>query len=369
MKKYRAIGLMSGTSMDGIDLAFIESDGKDYLKLINQKYQPYENNFKEKLFKLINNKQDLITIKSIENELTLLHCNIVNNFITQNNLSASAIDIIGFHGHTVCHNPRNSITWQIGNADLLAHKTSIDVVADFRIRDVTLGGNGAPLVPIYHFYLFKNFLQTSCETIGVLNIGGVSNITLFNINDENSLCGFDVCFGNAPLDDLVKEKINENFDYDGSLTASGFADINLANQILQNPLFHENFPRAFDRQDFVKILEPIKSLELKNALATYSYIIAHALKIALSKLAIQPQIIFVCGGGRKNFGLMSSLQNQFKNIEIINIDKLNIDGDFIEAQAFGFLAIRHLQNLAITFPNTTGIKQINGSQGGVLYRS
>ena len=121
--------------------------------------------------------------------------------------------------------------------------------------------------------------------------------------------------------------------------------------------------------ELFKILEPIKSLELKNALATYSYIIAHALKIALSKLAIQPQIIFVCGGGRKNFGLMSSLQNQFKNIEIINIDKLNIDGDFIEAQAFGFLAIRHLQNLAITFPNTTGIKQINGSQGGVLYRS
>jgi anhydro-N-acetylmuramic acid kinase len=368
MKKYRAIGLMSGSSMDGIDLAFIESNGKDCLKLINQKYQPYENSFKEKLSKLINNQHDLLTIKNIENELTLLHSNLINNFITQNNLSTTDIDIIGFHGHTVCHDPHNSITWQIGNADLLALKTGIDVVADFRIRDINLGGNGAPLVPIYHFYLFKNLLQTPYQNIAVLNIGGVSNITLFNINDENSLCGFDVCFGNAPLDDLVKEKINENFDKDGSLTASGIPDINLANQILQNPLFHENFPRAFDRQDFVKILEPIKSLDLKNALATYAHILVNALEISLSKFTTQPQIIFVCGGGRKNFGLMSLLQNQLKNIEIVNIDKLNIDGDFIEAQAFGFLAIRHLQNLAITFPNTTGIKQNHGSRGGVLYR-
>ncbi len=369
MKKYKAIGLMSGTSMDGIDLAFIESDGKNHLRLINQKYQPYENIFKEKMFRLIGNKQDLLTIKAVENELTLLHSMIVNDFIKQNNLSSSDIDIIGFHGQTVCHDPHNSITWQIGNSHLLAHKTGIDVVADFRTRDVALGGNGAPLVPIYHYYLFKNFLQTNYSNIGVLNIGGVSNITLFNIDDENSICGFDVCFGNAPLDDLVKERINANYDEDGSLTASGFADINLANQILQDPLFNGNFPRAFDRQDFVKILEPIKSLELKNALATYSYILVHALEIALSKCPIQPQIIFICGGGRKNIGLISLLQEKLKNIKIVNIDQLDIDGDFIEAQAFGFLAIRHLENLAITFPNTTGIKFNQGSRGGVLYKS
>ena len=369
MKKYKAIGLMSGTSIDGIDLSMIESDGKNHIELIGQQYQPYSNSFKHKLFELINNKQDLFTIKNVENELTQIHADIVNGFLRHNNLKSDDIDLIGFHGHTIFHNPQNSITWQIGNGHLLAHQTQIDVVSDFRSNDVAIGGSGAPLVPIYHYYLFKNILKTKYNNIGVLNIGGVSNLTLFNQDNENSLCGFDVCFGNAPLDDLVRERINANYDHNGTLTNTGLVDENLANQILENPLFHANFPRAFDRQDFVKILAPIKTLELKNALATYSYILVNALKIALSKCKIQPQIIFVCGGGRKNFGLMSTLQQNLKNIEIINIDQLNIDGDFIEAQAFGFLAIRHVENLAITFPNTTGIIENLGSRGGVLYKS
>lgn len=367
MKKYRAIGLMSGTSMDGIDLSLIESDGINNLKLLKNYYQPYQDSFKEELFKTINNQQGLFEIKNIENELTYHHVNIVNDFLKQNNLSSADIDIIGFHGQTIYHNPQKSITWQIGNAHILASQTQIDVIADLRSRDVALGGNGAPLVPIYHFHLLKHLAKTNFDNIALLNIGGVSNISIFNKNDENSLSGFDVCFGNALLDDLISQRLNLKFDSNGELTIKGIADIDLSNKILQNSIFHQPFPRAFDRQDFHKILSEVKNLEIADALATYSFILANALKIAIEKLPIKPEIIYVCGGGRKNLGLMKSLSQILERITVNDVDSLSLDGDFIESQAFAFLAIRSLNNLPITFAKTTGLKKYPHACGGVFY--
>lgn len=368
MKNYLAIGLMSGTSMDGVDLALIESNGENYLKILDNDYLNYNNNFKTKLAEVINNKQELSFIKNVEQELTNIHIQIVKQFLNKKNLKPKDIDIIGFHGHTIYHSPKNSTTWQIGNSFQLAINCQIDVIGDFRSKDLILGGQGAPLVPIYHFHLLKNSLKITQQNIAILNIGGVSNLSIFNKNDENSLIGFDVCFGNAVFDDLVKQQLNQDFDVDGKITSHGMINTEIASKILQNEIFYRAIPRAFDRQDFFEILKPLQFLSLEDRLATYSFILANALKIALEQLPNQPQIILICGGGRKNRGIFNQLAKTLPTISVANIDDYGFNGDSIEAEAFAFLAIRSLQNQAISFKNTTGLKNHLSACGGVLYR-
>jgi anhydro-N-acetylmuramic acid kinase len=365
MKNYTVIGLMSGTSLDGIDLAMIESDGKDYIKKIATDYLPYDKNFKQQVFDLINNPQTLGNIKKVENQSTFLHIELVNKFLAKHQINPSKIDLIGYHGQTIFHDPKNLITWQIGNAHLLANQTKINVIADFRTRDVAKQGQGAPLVPIYHFYLLKSFAKQN--NIAVLNIGGVSNLTIFNRHDEDSLIGFDLCFGNAPFDDLIKEKLNQNYDDQGKLTSQGIIDQSLAQEILANAIFHQPIPRSFDRQAFNQILQPIKNLKIEDAFATLAFIFAEALKIAIDKCNVKPEVIFICGGGRKNLGLLNIVKNHLKIIEINDIDDLGLDGDSIEAEAFAFLAIRSVLNLPISFAKTTNIKDQINCSGGVLF--
>ncbi len=374
-KLQRAIGLMSGTSADGIDLALIESDGKDQITNHSFSYLAYEQNFKEKLQQITycaskKNQMSLLEIKLIENELTILHANLVNNFLAKNNLSPKDIDIIGFHGHTIFHQPEKLITWQIGNGHLLANKTQIDVIADFRSRDVANGGHGAPLVPIYHFYLLKNQLNP----VVVLNIGGISNISYFNGEDENNIEAFDICFGNAPFDDLVKKKFGIDFDENGQIAAKGKIDFELAKEILANDFFYHKPPKSFHRQDFKQILTKLDDLVISDALATLAHIHAEILKINLKFLSNKPQKIFIAGGGRKNPTIIKELKNSLaaENITIHLIDEIGLNGDAIEAEAFGFLAIRSLKNLPISFTKTTGIVNdlANSSRlsGGVLYK-
>lgn len=355
---------MSGTSMDGIDLALIESDGKNIIKTQDFLYYPYEKSFKEKLASLINQAPTTLQqIRLIENELTILHANLVNNFLHEKKITPAEIDLIGFHGHTILHNPAQKITWQIGNAHLLNSLTKIPVIADFRSADVAAGGQGAPLVPIYHMHLFS----TQKQPCAALNIGGISNITFFNGNDEEKIEALDICFGNAPLDDLVKKHLNLNYDKDGFLAKSGNVNFALSNEILQNQIFHSKPPRSFDRGDFTKILAPINNLNLNDALASLCYIHAKALAISLEFFSENPQEIFICGGGRKNHALTDEIKKQLPNIKIKTTEEINLNGDAIEAQAFAFLAVRKIKNLPISFRNTTGV---DGScVGGVLYKS
>lgn len=360
-KIYKAIGLMSGTSMDGIDLALIESDGKNIIKCQDFFYREYEKSFREKLANLINQGASLNEIKLIENELTILHANLVNDFLREKKIRREEIDLIGFHGHTILHNPAQKITWQIGNGNLLNAATKIPVIADFRSADVALGGQGAPLVPIYHMHLFANQKQPCA----VLNIGGVSNITFFNGNDEEKIQALDICFGNAPLDDLVKKHLNLNYDKDGALAKSGQVDFALCDKILQNQIFHSKPPRSFDRGDFAKILTPITSLKINDALASLCFIHAKAVAISLKFFNEKPQEIFICGGGRKNHALIDEIKKQLPEIKIKTTEEINLNGDAIEAGAFAFLAIRKIENLPISFKNTTGVSE--SSVGGVLY--
>ncbi len=363
-KIYKSIGLMSGTSMDGIDLALIESDGENIINRKNFSYFPYEKSFREQLSQLIYGTPKTLDIKIIENELTLLHADFVNNFLKENHLNHSEIDLISFHGHTIAHAPEKKITWQIGNSHLLAKKTNINVVSDFRSRDVVIGGQGAPLVPIYHFHLLKDKIMPAA----VLNIGGISNITYFYNDNENSIEAFDTCFGNAPLDDLVKKVTDKDFDENGNLAKTGEIDFILADRILQNKIFHKAPSKSFDRDDFSDLLSPINNLKLEDALATFAYMHAKALKINLEFLKEKPQEIIICGGGRKNIAMMDEMRKWLSGIAIKTAEEVGLNGDAIEAEAFAFLGIRYLENLPISFEKTTGIEQ-KSACGGVLYKA
>lgn len=362
-KIYRAIGLMSGTSMDGIDLALIESDGKTKITRKNFYYKPYSDSFKKTLQNIICKSANLEEIKTVENELTILHANLVNEFLSENKIDKNSIDLIAFHGHTILHLPHQSITWQIGNSHLLAHKTGIDVVSDFRSKDIVLGGQGAPFVPIYHF----NLLAQTKKPAAVLNIGGISNITYFGSENENDIEGSDICFGNAPFDDLMKEKFGIGFDENGALTKKGNVDFIIADRILQNDIFHKKPPKSFDRNDFSALLAPIKSLKNpQDALATYAYMHAKVLQFNIDFFQEKPREIFVCGGGRKNIAIMDEMRKWLSGISVKSIDEIGFNGDAIEAEAFAFLGIRSVKNLPISFAKTTGVK-ISAS-GGVFYK-
>lgn len=354
-KLYKSIGLMSGTSMDGIDLALIESDGKKIIHRKGSAYLAYSKDFKTRLRALIYNAPKLHEIKIIENELTLLHAELVNKFLAENKIDRKEIDLVAFHGHTILHDPQQQITWQIGNAHLLTHKIGIDVVSDFRTRDVMLGGQGAPLVPIYHFHLFHE----QKKPVAVLNIGGISNITYFDSDDENEIEAFDTCFGNAPLDDLMKKKFGCDFDQNGKLAKGGEVDFILADRILQNEIFHQKPPKSFDRDDFSELLSPINSLKVGDALATFTYMHAKALLINLEFLSQRPKELFICGGGRKNVAMMDEMKKWLTGISVKAVEEIGLNGDTIEAEAFAFLGIRNLLKLPISFKKTTGVYRKN----------
>lgn len=375
-KTYRSIGLMSGTSMDGIDLALVESDGLKIIKRKNFHYKAYNEDFKSRFRDLIYGTPRLEKIKSVENELTILHADLVNEFLSENNIDKKSIDMISFHGHTILHIPEKSITWQIGNGHLLAAKTGINVICDFRTKDVILGGQGAPLVPIYHFHL----LQDHPKPAAILNIGGISNITYFYNDNEDDIEAFDICFGNAPFDDLVKEKFGMEFDKNGEMSNRGNANFILADSILQNDIFHKKPPKSFDRDDFANLLSPIKSLKNpEDALATFAYMHAKAIQISLEFLSQRPKEIFVCGGGRKNMAIMDEMKKWLYNVSVKTMEEIGLNGDSIEAEAFAYLGIRSFLNLPISFQKTTGVSlgsdyalasspQHSSSCGGVFYR-
>ena len=349
-KIYRALGLMSGTSMDGIDLAIIESDGKNIINSSHFSYQAYEKEFKQKLQDLINNPVSSHKSVAIEKELTLLHAKFVNAFIKENNIDKDSIDLISFHGHTILHQPEQNLTWQIGDAKLLENETGIKVISQLRVKDINLGGQGAPLVPIYHFHLFNN--QQSPKA--VLNIGGVSNITYIGCDNESEIEAFDICFGNAPLDDLVKKTIHKDFDYNGELAKQGTINITIANQVLKTPFINQKPPKSLDRNDFNLVLKPLTKLALKDALATLCYIHAESIRINMSFLSNKPREIFICGGGRKNIALIDAMKTQMSDIIIRSVEEIGLDGDAIEAQAFAFIGIRNELGLSIGLPKTTG---------------
>jgi anhydro-N-acetylmuramic acid kinase len=361
-KIYTALGLMSGTSGDGVDSSVIQSNGKDKFLVKSNNYDPYPTNLSEEIHKIkekIQSSKDLIKfsdqIKAAEVKITTFHTNVVKKWVKLAN-----IDIIGFHGQTIFHNSDEKISKQLGLGEKLSNLTKKTVVYDFRQNDLKNGGEGAPLTPIYHkllVKLFKDEKKLELPTT-ILNIGGISNLT--SVNEKYEMISMDIGPGNCLIDKWIRLNSKRKYDENGDIASSGKVDKFILEQTLDNFYYNSSSKKkSLDTNDFD--ISFVRGLSLENGAATLTEITAEI----LSKKLIDNEI-YICGGGRKNKFLISLIKEKVK-CKIKEIDHLGIDGDFIESQAFGYLAIRSLLGLPISFPETTGCK--NPSIGGVIVRN
>ena len=370
MKKkfFTAIGLMSGTSMDGVDLSVIKSDGYDEYSSILDEYYEYGDELFNNITSLrdkIHKKSDLDKYKQnitiLEREITLFHSDIINKVLKKNNLQ---VDLVGFHGQTIYHNVEESISKQIGNGLLLSQLIKKEVVYNFRNNDLKNGGQGAPLAPIFHKMLVKKF---SLEKALFINIGGIINSS--TILNKGQLTASDHGPGMCLIDEWIRKKTKKRFDKNGEISKSGKVDKIILNQAIDN-LYSKfeidkknentaNSIKSFDVKDFS--LSFVKGLSLENGAATITNFTGTLIANGMSYAhGVSRPIMckwLVCGGGRKNKYLLESIKNIFEEISIEPIDKYEIDGDFIESQAFGYLAIRSFLKLPISFPTTTSCKK------------
>jgi len=359
-KSYYSLGLMSGTSGDGVDASLIVSDGKNKFEAIYDKYEQYTpdiyDEFHELKEKILNSK-DLIkhgkAIRDLERKITIFNILVIGKIKDKLLKSEQKIHLVGFHGQTILHNPEEKISLQLGDGKLLSEIANINVVFDFRSNDLENGGQGAPLAPIFHQLLVNQ--KKIKLPVTILNLGGIANIT--SINKENKISSSDIGPGNCLIDTWIRLNSNQHYDKGGELAKSGKINKVILNQSIEN--FYDNQinkKKSFDTKDFD--LSFVKELSLKDGAATLTEFTA---KICSNK--ILNDNIYVCGGGRKNKFLLNSIKKKIKGkIEVI--DKLNIDGDFVESQAFAYLAIRSYLKLPISFPKTTGCKK--PSTGGVI---
>ena len=370
-KIYTALGLMSGTSLDGVDVSIIESNGINEYHVILDDYFEYNSNIIKDVIKVrenISTVEDLKAyqkeINALEKDITLFQAEIVDKTLKK---VKKNVDIIGFHGQTIFHNPEKKFTKQLGDGRLLSQLSKKEVVYDFRKNDLINGGQGAPLTPIFHNVLANKIHKAyNLEfPINILNIGGISNVTTtVNENDldhVSKIYAYDIGPGNCLIDKWIRLNSKMNYDKDGLISRAGKIDKILFNQILDD--FYNNkisTKKAFDVNDFW-FCSSIKGLSLENGAATLTEITS---KILSEKL--KNKKIYVCGGGRKNKFLLERIEEKINN-KIKLIDELGIDGDFIESQAFGYLSIRSLLGLPITFPTTTGC--LKPCSGGTIVKN
>jgi anhydro-N-acetylmuramic acid kinase len=377
-KEFICIGLMSGTSMDGVDASIIKSNGTDQFINILDCYFEFDKEIYEKLVKLrnlINLSEDLEKyskeIEILNKELTLFHAKIINKITKE---ADDKIDLVGFHGQTIYHNPKNLISKQLGNGELLSQLVNTDVIYDFRQNDLKQGGQGAPLTPIFH-NLISSIISNKYNIknpIHILNIGGISNLTkTVPVTEIDSIKGFDIGPGNCLIDEWIRNNSSKRYDEFGKIGRSGSVNELILNQAIDN--FKINtYTNSLDIKDFDTSF--VRGLSLEDGCATLTkftaYLIANGIKYChLSNNQIKENYL-ICGGGRKNNFLIDCIKQELfnqKNINIDLIDNFNFNGDFIESQAFGYLAIRSYLNLPISFPGTTGCK--NKVTGGVLARN
>ena len=371
---------MSGTSMDGVDASIIQSDGENQYNGLFDKYFKYSKD----IYKNLSNLRDKITknrkanynnilleslsqeFKDIEKKITLFHADVVNKILKDTKLS---VNLIGFHGQTIFHNPleNNPLenkSIQLGDGKLLSKLTKKTVIYNFRKNDIKNGGGGAPLTPIFHLLLAKKKIKLNELPILILNIGGIANITCINHYDNNKndqLFALDIGPGNCLIDQWMRKKTKKNYDRNGQVAKSGKVNKKILDKAL------EDWISYLDKKSDGKFLSHdigdydysfANKLSLEDGAATIteysSEIYSHYVKKLLG--IVNPNSIIVCGGGRKNKFLIDSFEKKI-DCPLIKIDDFNIDGDFIESQAFAYLAIRSYLKLPISFPKTTGVNK------------
>ena len=366
-KLYTSIGLMSGTSMDGVDISIIQSDGQYEFYNILDEYYEYDLDLKKELIRLRNlvlSQNDLLKnseeLRNLERKITVFHAEKIRHALLE---YKNEIDLIGFHGQTIFHDPQKKITKQLGDGKLLSQLLKKKVVYDFRQKDIENGGQGAPLTPIYH-YLLSSIINQKFKTefpIGFINIGGITNLTnikSLSNNPEDSITAFDVGPGNCLIDEWVRKNSNKKFDENGNISKAGKIDQLITNQIIEN--FNiDSYSKSLDIKDFDNSFA--RGLSFENGCSTITNFTGHLIAKGIENISNNSKIKYlISGGGRKNNALIDCLKdnlNNKNNFIFDNIDKYGFNGDFIESQAFGYLAIRSFLNLPISFPNTTGCKK------------
>ncbi len=381
---------MSGTSMDGVDASIIQSNGEEQYDELFSRYFKYNSDIYQNLLNL----RDKITknrkpnynnalleslskeFKDIEKKITLFHADVVSKILKEVGLS---VDLIGFHGQTIFHNPsennpQENKSIQLGDGKLLSKLTNKTVIYNFRENDLKHGGGGAPLTPIFHLLLAKKKLRQNELPVLILNIGGIANVTGINHYDNSKndqLFALDIGPGNCLIDKWIRKKSKKNYDENGTIAKSGKINKVILDKALSNWVSY--LDGAFDRNLISHDIGDYdysfaNKLSLEDGAATIteysSEIYSHFIKKLL--VDVNPNAVIVCGGGRKNKFLMESFENKI-DCPLIKIDDFNIDGDFIESQAFGYLSIRSYLKLPISFPKTTGCDK--PCTGGVIVKN
>jgi anhydro-N-acetylmuramic acid kinase len=344
---------MSGTSLDGIDAAMIETDGRERVVLGPALTIPYQDAFRERLRSVLGG---VGPVAEVEGELTRLHAAAVGEFLQLH--STTAVDVIGFHGHTILHRPAERRTWQLGDGGLLARLLEFDVVADFRSADVAAGGEGAPLAPLFHAAL----ATALPKPLAVLNIGGVANVTW--IGTPSEILAFDTGPGNALIDDWVRRHTAAAADIDGALARAGRASARHIERFLASPFFERPPPKSLDRDDFRDCVP--EGLSLEDGAATLTEMTAAGVAAAARHFPAPARDWLVCGGGRHNPALMEAL-NRRLHASVHPVEAAGWNGDALEAQAFAYLAVRSILGLPLSLPSTSGV--IRPTSGGRLFRA
>ena len=353
-KKFNIIGMMSGTSMDAINVTFVQSDGINLKRHNVNVVSNYSKETKTLLKQILLDYECFSLNKILKRHLITLitydHFKAAKKAINKATIKP---DLIGFHGQTIYHNPQKKISIQLGDSQLLSNLLKTNVVSNFRDSDLFYGGEGAPLAPIYHQLLMEqlNLSLPSC----FLNIGGISNLTFW---DGHDLIGFDTGPGNCMMDEYIQKKLGLDYDNGGKLASEGHVNLTIKNQFLNHPYFTKTYPKSLDRQEFNHIIKMIFEMNLTppDAMATLAECTIISIFNSLKFLPLKPKNLIIMGGGVHNLFLLGKLKN-FNNINVYTAKEKNIPGDFIEAELIAFLAARNIFKLPITFPNTTGTKK------------
>ena len=372
-KIYTSLGLMSGTSMDGVDASIIKSNGENEYEVVFDQYFKYDEKMYVELVDIrnkVNSSKDLeinlIALADMEKKITLFHASVCKKIISNCSIN---IDLIGFHGQTIFHNANEKISKQLGDANLLSGLLKKKVVYNFRENDIRNGGQGAPLAPIFH-QLLVNQNQIRLPAC-ILNIGGIANITIVSSTNINDLKSYDIGPGNCLLDEWTRKNSKEKFDKNGEFAKVGKTDKIILNQAVDN---FDNIKNknnlSFDVKDFD--LNFVRGLSMEDGLSTltdFTATIIYQSIVNSIKLENGEELnILISGGGRKNLYLINSIKKKLPfNMRLSLIDDYKIDGDFVESQAFAYLAIRSYLKKIISFTNTTNVK--NSCSGGILVKN
>ncbi len=365
-KLLTAIGLMSGTSLDGIDVAMVKTDGETVVQHGSSRTFHYDSAQRGLLKDAIEDARNLTghtarpgCLAETERQLTNWHVAAVESFSEDLGLTPAEIDVVGFHGQTVLHRPEKRLTVQLGDGPTLARRLGRPVVYDLRAADVAAGGQGAPLVPVYHRALAAKFDE---RPIAFLNIGGVANMTW--IGEGDAIAAFDTGPGNALLNDWCEKHLGEAMDRDGKLAARGVLDTKAFMTLALDSYFEKPVPKSLDRNAFdVSCLE---GLSPEDGAATLTHFTATSIARGVGHLPERPKLYVICGGGRLNPMMMREIHGLFGPLgeRVVTAEQAGFDGDAIEAEAWAYLAVRSLKGLPITFPGTT--KAPRPMTGGVL---